>query len=70
MKIKYNEIEKAIEIKDGVKMHHLAIKIVFGLNLFNAILNLFGLDKTGFGYMSLIWLVIGVTSLIILYIFM
>ena len=46
MKIKYNEIEKSIEIKDGIKTHYFGIKILMILNLMFAILNLYDVNKT------------------------
>lgn len=69
MKIKYNETDKSIEIKDGMKTHYFVMKILMSLNLLNAILNLYDVNKTGFGFIEIVWLILGIASLIILYLF-
>ena len=69
MKIKYNEIEKVIEINDDLKNHYFSMKIFMTLNLLNAvsILLLLYLNKTGIGFFEIIWLILGIPSLIVLY---
>ena len=37
MKITYNEAEKCVEIKDGLKNHFLLMKVLMILNLANSI---------------------------------
>ena len=68
MKIIYNEIEKSIEIKDGLKTHYFALKILLLLNLLNAILNIYDINTTGIGFLEITWMILGVISLILLYI--
>ncbi|AJR04823.1 hypothetical protein [Siansivirga zeaxanthinifaciens] len=69
MNIKYNEIEKTIEIKDGVKNYYFVMKFLMILNLLNAVLRLLNLKKTGIGFQEIIWFTLGIASLIILYLF-
>ncbi|WP_445720678.1 hypothetical protein [Flavobacterium sp.] len=69
MKIKYNETDKSIEIKDGMKTHYFVMKFLMSLNLLNAILNLYDVNKTGFGFIEIVWLILGIASIIILFLF-
>lgn len=69
MKIKYNETDKSIEIKDGMKTHYFVMKLLMSLNLINAILNLYDVNKTGFGFIEIVWLILGIASIIILFLF-
>ena len=69
MKIKYNETDKSIEIKDGMKTHYFVMKLLMSLNLLNAILNLYDVNKTGFGFIEIVWLILGIASIIILFLF-
>ncbi|MFD2907630.1 hypothetical protein ACFSX9_02675 [Flavobacterium ardleyense] len=69
MKIKYNEIDKSIEIKDGVKSHYFLMKFLIVLNLLNALLRIINIKKTGIGFQEIIWFALGFASLIILYLF-
>jgi hypothetical protein len=69
MKVKYNEIEKSLEIKDRVKTDYFVIKFIMILNLLNAVLRLFKINKTGIGLEEIIWFILGIASLIILYLF-
>lgn len=66
MNINYNEVDKTIEIKDRLKSHVFLINFLIVLNLLSAILNLSDV-KASFGFMKIIWLVIGVVSIVILY---
>jgi Na+/melibiose symporter-like transporter len=66
MNINYNEVDKTIEIKDRLKSHVFLINFLMVLNLLSAILNLSDV-KASFGFMKIIWLVIGVVSIVILY---
>lgn len=67
MKIKYNEIEKSIEINDNLKFHYLVMKSIMILNLINAGLNLFLIREAEFGIKEIIWLFLGIISFVILY---
>lgn len=69
MKIKYNEIDKSIEIKDELRSHYLLLKIVMILNLISAVFQLLDINETGIGFIEIIFFIIGIISLIILYIF-
>ncbi len=69
MKIKYNELDKSIEIKDELKSHYTLMKIVMILNLISAVLQLLDINETGIGFVEITFFIIGIISLIILYIF-
>ncbi|MDX1279374.1 hypothetical protein [Oceanihabitans sediminis] len=69
MKIKYNESENKIEIKDRLKNQYLIIKILMLLNLANALIRLIGQNKTEYGVIEYIWIGIGIVSIITLYLF-
>ena len=66
MSVTYNEAAKAIEIKDGLKSHQFLMKFMMIVLLINAILNLSN-DKIGFGFMKILWLVLGMFSVVILH---
>lgn len=66
MNINYNESKKSIEIKDGLKNYVFLLNFLMILNLLNAFLNLSDV-KASFGFMKMIWLVLGVVSIVILY---
>jgi hypothetical protein len=66
MNINYNESKKSIEIKDGLKNYVFLLNFLMILNLLNAILNLSDVEAS-FGFMKMIWLVLGVVSIVILY---
>ena len=67
MKISYNESDRAIEIRDGLKTHVLLIKVLMFLNLANSVLNLLDLSAANFGFIKLIWIFLGMISVIVLY---
>ena len=67
MKISYNESSRAIEIKDGLKTHVLLIKVLMFLNLANSLLNLVDLSASNYGFIKLIWIFLGLVSVIVLY---
>lgn len=67
MKISYNEPARSIEIKDGLKTHVLLIKVLMFLNLANSLLNLVDLSGSNFGFIKLIWIFLGIVSVIVLY---
>jgi hypothetical protein len=66
MNINYNESNKSIEIKDGLKSYAFLINLLMSLNLVTAILNLSDVN-VGFGFMKIIWLLLGTVSIFILY---
>lgn len=66
MNINYNESKKSIEIKDGLKNYVFLLNFLMILNLLNALLNLSDVEAS-FGFMKMIWLVLGVVSILILY---
>ncbi len=64
MEINFNEKEKSIEIKDGLKIQCLMIKVMLIFTLINAILfPVFILDKKQLAWMGFIWLILGLVSL-------
>ena len=67
MKISYNESDRSIEIRDGLKTHVLLIKVLMFLNLANSLLNLVDLSASNFGFIKLIWIFLGIVSVIVLY---
>ncbi|AUC77398.1 hypothetical protein [Olleya sp. Bg11-27] len=67
MHINYNEKDKTIDIKDGLKTQYLMIKALMILNLVNAILNASYISDTGIGLMQIIWIILGITSIVVLY---
>jgi hypothetical protein len=66
MKINYNETDKSLEIKDGLKYYYLIIKIVIVLNLINAIIRITKLNKSQFGIEEYLWSATGVISVVAL----
>jgi hypothetical protein len=70
MKIKYNDSENTIEIKDGLKTQYLLLKILILLNLANALIRLVRQNKTEYGLIEYFWMAIGIVSLIALYFFL
>ena len=66
MSVTYNEVAKAIEIKDGLKSHQFLMKFLMIILLINAILNLSN-DKIAFGFMKVLWLVLGMFAVVILH---
>jgi hypothetical protein len=67
MKISYNESDRSIEIRDGLKTHVLLIKVLMYLNLANSLLNLVDISTSNFGFIKLIWIFLGVVSVTVLY---
>jgi len=67
MNIKFNENEKSIEIKDGIKTQYLLMKITLIFTLINSILfPVFVLDKKQLEWMGFIWIILGLVSMIML----
>lgn len=64
MKITYNELEKSIEIKDGLKKQHVITRSSFIYILATCILFLiFIMDKNQLGWIGYIWILVGLTSI-------
>ncbi|MEL0645562.1 hypothetical protein V6251_14305 [Olleya sp. Ti.3.14] len=69
MNIIYNEKENTIDIKDGLKSQYFMIKALMILNLLNAALNVSYISESGIGFMQIIWLILGLVSIVVLYFF-
>jgi hypothetical protein len=67
MNINYNEVDKTIEIKDGLKSHFFLMKFFMILTLTNSILNLYDMNASNFGFVTVIWLAMGIVSIVFLY---
>jgi len=64
MKITYNELEKSIEIKDGLKKQHLIMKSSFIYILATCILFLvFIMDEKQVAWIGFIWILLGLASI-------
>lgn len=67
MKIQFDEKEKSIEIKDGLKTQHLLIKMMLFITFINSILfPVFILDKKQLEWLGFIWILLGLASMIML----
>ncbi|HEY9185821.1 MAG TPA: hypothetical protein VIM94_10890 [Salegentibacter sp.] len=67
MKIKFNENEKTIEIKDGLKQQYFLMKMALIFTLINSVINsvlfpLFVLNEKQLKWMGFIWIILGITS--------
>lgn len=69
MDIRYNEIEKSIEIKDELYTHYLLLKVVMLLNLISSTIFLFNNYTTEIGFRNVLFFVIIIISIVALYIF-
>ena len=70
MKIKLNESENSIKIKDGLKNQYLILKILMILNIANAVIRIFGKQTTEYGFIEYFWIGLGIISLVVLFIFL
>ena len=61
MKFKYNEATASLEIKDSLKSHFLIVRLLLIVTFVNVILNLSN-AQVEFGFMKLIWLLIGMAA--------
>ncbi|MDO6602459.1 hypothetical protein [Arenibacter palladensis] len=67
MKIQFDEKEKSIEIKDGLKTQYLLIKMMLFITFINSILfPVFILDKKQLEWLGFIWILLGLASMIML----
>ena len=67
MKLHYNTQEQTLVIQDGLKNHHFLLKLLMILNLLNAILNVSTFSISSIGFMQLVWLFLGLVSIVVLY---
>lgn len=67
MKLHYNTQEQTLVIQDGLKNHHFLLKFLMILNLLNAILNVSTFSISSIGFMQLVWLFLGLVSIVVLY---
>lgn len=67
MKLHYNTQEQTLVIQDGLKNHHFLLKLLMILNLLNAILNVSTFSISTMGFMQLVWLFLGLVSIVVLY---
>jgi predicted ferric reductase len=67
MDINFNQKDKTIDIKDGLKSQYFMIKALMILNLVNALLNVSYISEDGIGFMQIIWLILGIVSIVVLY---
>jgi len=70
MKIKYNNSENTIEIKDGIYEKFLGFKFLLILNVLNAFIRLIVKSKTEYGIIDYFWIAMGLVSLIVLFFFL
>ena len=67
MKLKFNEKEKSIEIKDGLKTQYIFINMMLIITLINSILHpVFVLNKKQLAWMGFIWIILGLASMTML----
>src|SRR5690606_12127837 len=63
MKIKFNEKEQTIEIKDGLKQQYFLMKMTLIFTLINSVLfPVFVLNEKQLKWMGFIWIIMGITS--------
>ncbi len=67
MNIKYNEIDKSIEIDDSLKKQYFYLNLLMVLNLFNAFARLYDANGKLLGFTEIIWAITGIASIIILF---
>lgn len=64
MKIIFNEIDKSIEIKDGLKTQYFLIKMTHFFTIVSSVLFLlYILEKEQLEWMAFIWIILGIVSL-------
>nr|WP_315176002.1 hypothetical protein [uncultured Flavobacterium sp.] len=67
MKLNYNTQDETLVIQDGLKNHHFLLKLLMILNLLNAILNVSTFSISNVGFMQLVWIFLGLVSIVVLY---
>jgi Na+/melibiose symporter-like transporter len=66
MKINYNEREKIIEIKDGLKNQYVVIYLGLIFTFVNSVIQTLMLDKKQMQWTAFIWIILGILSMILL----
>ena len=66
MKINYNESEKTIEIKDGLKNQYLVIHLCLIFTFVNSVIQTLTLDKKQMEWTGFIWIFLGLLSVALL----
>ncbi|OOV28871.1 hypothetical protein BXU11_02720 [Flavobacterium sp. LM5] len=67
MKLHYNTQDETLVIQDGLKNHHFLLKLLMILNLLNSVLNVSTISISSIGFMQLVWLFLGLVSIVVLY---
>jgi len=67
MKIKFDDTENTIEIKDGLYEKFLGFKFFLILNVLNAFIRLIVKSKTEYGIIDYFWITMGIISLLAFY---
>ena len=67
MKLHYSTQDETLVIQDGLKNHHFLLKLLMILNLLNAVLNVSTFSISSIGFMQLVWLFLGLVSIVVLY---
>ena len=66
MKINYNEREKTIEIKDGLKNQYVVIYLGLIFTFVNSVIQTLMLDKKQMQWIAFIWIILGILSIVLL----
>jgi len=69
MNITYNEQDKTINVKDGLKSHLFLMKFLMIVTLINSVVNVYDLNSMNFTYVSALWIVLGIVAALFLYSF-
>ena len=67
MKLHYSTQDETLVIQDGLKNHHFLLKLLMILNLLNTVLNVSTFSISSIGFMQLVWLFLGLVSVVVLY---
>ena len=67
MKLHYSTQDETLVIQDGLKNHHFLLKLLMILNLLNTVLNVSTFSISSIGFMQLVWLFLGLVSIVVLY---
>ena len=67
MNITYNDQDKTINVKDGLKSHLFLMKFLMFVTLINSVVNVYDLNSMNFTYVSALWIVLGIVAALFLY---
>ena len=67
MRLHYNTQNETLVIQDGLKNHHFLLKLLMILNLLNTVLNVSTFRISNVGFMQLVWIFLGLVSVVVLY---